>query len=197
MLIKKGKKMNSYDARVRYTLKVIEDSFLELLGKKPIARITVTELCQTALINRATFYKHYLDIPDLLKKTEEKLFEQIKELCEDPQNDQELFLKLMHYLKNGIRRYMVLGLETADPQLPFKTLKRCMQWSFPITASCAGGMDTQKQAMLHSMLSFAVGGILSSWIQNGMEETPEYIARLAGTLCTHMIAGIKKGEILL
>ncbi len=64
--------MNSYDARVRYTLKVIEDSFLELLGKKPLTKITVTELCQTAQINRATFYKHYLDIPDLLEKTEEK-----------------------------------------------------------------------------------------------------------------------------
>ena len=59
--------MNSYDARVRYTLKVIEDSFLELLGKKPLTKITVTELCQTSQINRATFYKHYLDIPDLLE----------------------------------------------------------------------------------------------------------------------------------
>lgn len=60
--------MNSFDARVRYTRRMIETSFLELLEEKPVSRITVTQLCERAQINRATFYKHYLDIPDLLEK---------------------------------------------------------------------------------------------------------------------------------
>ena len=34
--------MNSFDARVRYTRMVIENSFLELLQEKPMAKITVT-----------------------------------------------------------------------------------------------------------------------------------------------------------
>ena len=43
------------DARVRYTKMMIRNSLLELLRTKPIAKITVTEICEMAGINRATF----------------------------------------------------------------------------------------------------------------------------------------------
>lgn len=46
------------DARVRYTCKVIQDAFLDILKEKPISRITVKEVCDKAEINRGTFYKH-------------------------------------------------------------------------------------------------------------------------------------------
>ena len=47
------------DARVRYTVHMIQNIFLELLKEKPIAKITVKEICERAEINRSTFYKHY------------------------------------------------------------------------------------------------------------------------------------------
>lgn len=59
--------MSSIDARVRYTRMITEQSFLELLKQKPVSKITVTELCELAQINRATFYKHYLDVQDLME----------------------------------------------------------------------------------------------------------------------------------
>ena len=54
------------DARVRYTKMMIRNSLLELLSTKPIAKITVTEICERAGINRATFYAHYTDPTDQL-----------------------------------------------------------------------------------------------------------------------------------
>ena len=60
------------DARVRYTRKVIQDAFLDILKEKPISRITVKEVCDKAEINRGTFYKHYQDCYDLLDKIEEE-----------------------------------------------------------------------------------------------------------------------------
>ena len=41
------------DARVRYTVHMIQNIFLELLKEKPIAKITVKEICERAEINRA------------------------------------------------------------------------------------------------------------------------------------------------
>lgn len=60
------------DARVRYTRKVIQDAFLDILKEKPISRITVKEVCDKAEINRGTFYKHYQDCYDLLDKIGEE-----------------------------------------------------------------------------------------------------------------------------
>ena len=51
--------MKNNDARVRYTQKVLKDSLLQLLEKKPINKITVKEVCELAELNRATFYAHY------------------------------------------------------------------------------------------------------------------------------------------
>lgn len=50
------------DIRVEKTEKAIKNSFLELRSKKPLEKITIKELCQTACINKSTFYSHYNDI---------------------------------------------------------------------------------------------------------------------------------------
>ena len=66
------------DRRTKYTKSVIEDTFLSLLEKKDIGSITVTEICQIADINRATFYRYYVDIYDLLKNIQDNFIEEIK-----------------------------------------------------------------------------------------------------------------------
>ena len=54
------------DRRVKYTKQVIKESFLKLLEKNGFPKITVTELCRLAEINRGTFYLHYYDMDDVL-----------------------------------------------------------------------------------------------------------------------------------
>ena len=64
--------MNNQDLRVLKTIDNIENAFFELLGSKPIEKITVAELARVARINKGTFYRHYLDIPGLYMKTMQK-----------------------------------------------------------------------------------------------------------------------------
>ncbi len=66
------------DRRIKYTKKVIKDTFLNLLEKKDISNITVTEICETADINRGTFYRYYMDVYDLLKNIEQEFIDEIK-----------------------------------------------------------------------------------------------------------------------
>lgn len=67
--------MKRMDARVRYTQKVLKESLLSLLKDKPINKITVTEVCGLAELNRATFYAHYSDCFALLESIENELVE--------------------------------------------------------------------------------------------------------------------------
>lgn len=39
-----------------------------MLAEKDLEAITVTELCNRAMINRATFYKHYVDKYELVQE---------------------------------------------------------------------------------------------------------------------------------
>ena len=63
------------DRRVRYTRMVLKQALLSLMLERPITRITVTEICERAEVNRATFYAHYADPYDLVARIEKELFE--------------------------------------------------------------------------------------------------------------------------
>ena len=52
---------NKTDLRVYKTHKALCDAFLELLCEKKFENITVNELCERAMVRRATFYKHFAD----------------------------------------------------------------------------------------------------------------------------------------
>lgn len=60
------KEINAEDRRTKYTRKAIRDALMELLKTKPYSKITVTELCRIADINRGTFYIHYYDTDNVL-----------------------------------------------------------------------------------------------------------------------------------
>lgn len=66
------------DRRIKYTKKTIKDTFIKLLDEKDIKKITVSEICKIADINRATFYRYYLDVYDLLDKIQEEFIDKLK-----------------------------------------------------------------------------------------------------------------------
>ena len=67
------------DRRTKYTKKIIKETLLEMLKAKDINKITVSGICSKADINRATFYRYYIDIYDLLDKIQQDFIEELKE----------------------------------------------------------------------------------------------------------------------
>lgn len=67
------------DLRVKKTLINIKEAFYSLRKRKSLEKITVKELSETAMINKATFYLHYKDIFDLSEKLQENLINEIIE----------------------------------------------------------------------------------------------------------------------
>lgn len=56
------------DPRIARTRKAIIDAFIQLSEAKPFESITVKDITDKALINRASFYNHFLDKYDLMEK---------------------------------------------------------------------------------------------------------------------------------
>jgi len=70
--------MNQNDLRVRKTRKNIENAFISLLTEKDFHKITVQDILDRALVNRSTFYKHYMDKYQLAEILCTEVFEIIK-----------------------------------------------------------------------------------------------------------------------
>lgn len=50
------------DLRYAHTEERLANAFAKLLKEKPLAKMSVTELCRLAEVNKGTFYLHYPDI---------------------------------------------------------------------------------------------------------------------------------------
>lgn len=53
------------DARIRRSKRDLRAALMELLKTTPFEKITVVEICDKAMLNKVTFYKHYADKYDL------------------------------------------------------------------------------------------------------------------------------------
>lgn len=61
--------MNKSESKYFNTATKMDLALISLLEKKPFEYITVSEICETAGVNRSTFYLHYETIGDLLHET--------------------------------------------------------------------------------------------------------------------------------
>lgn len=187
--------MNHSDIRVRYTKMVIEQSFLDLLKGKPVGKITVTELCQRAQINRATFYKHYLDIPDLLEQMEEQLFEQIRSAFTPGTRSLEAFLtEILQHVHNDQARYVLLGSDHGDPNLMSKVFLLCYESAYPLVARIIQKITESERQMLYHYLSHGSAGVLIWWIKGGMQESSQDVAKFIMATCSTTIDAFLKRQ---
>lgn len=61
--------------RVRRTKRLIDETLLDALREKPITRVTVTELCSRAGVNRSTYYVYFDNPLDQLDRLEARVIE--------------------------------------------------------------------------------------------------------------------------
>ncbi len=79
------------DLRIRRTHKFLQEATIELIAEKGFDAITVGDIAERAMINRATFYRHYQDKYDLVAKifeeTANQLVENMKPIRKDVEHD--------------------------------------------------------------------------------------------------------------
>ena len=64
---------NLEDLRIRRTRKLLQEALLDAASEKGFAHVTVRDITERAMVNRATFYRHYEDKYDLLRQYLEEL----------------------------------------------------------------------------------------------------------------------------
>lgn len=74
--------MKPLDPRIKRTLKILDRALLENLKKHPFSKITVEMICNTAEVNRSTFYKYYCDKYDHLETYLQRTFAEFQEVMD-------------------------------------------------------------------------------------------------------------------
>ncbi len=174
------------DRKTRYTRMVLQDSLIELMKVKPINKITIKELCENADINRTTFYAHYKDQHDLLRKIEDETLSWAKEILatliktgrhEAMQALEEVF----QYFVQNSSHLQVLMSEQGDihfqKQLFTLIYQQC---GIDPSAEPNGNMDTKEYYFIFIVTGSV--GLIQQWLKNELNKSAKEMAEIIYTM---------------
>ena len=178
------------DRRVRKTRRQLRECLITLLKEKKVQDITVRELTDMADLNRGTFYLHYKDVFDLLEKTEAEFQEDFNQLvCKHDavdlkQRPSVIFNEIYSLVYDNADLIEILLGENGDlnfvNRLKQLIREKCLKdWMEVFRSGNAAAFD--------AFFSFIVSGcigLVQYWLQTGLKETPEQMAKLTEHIIT-------------
>lgn len=162
------------DLRVVKTRHAIKNAFLNLLQEKDFDKITVQDIASTAMINRNTFYLHYMDKYDLMDYLCRENIEKINKALDFNSNTiympdiNSLNVSLNNLFKTLEENIVFFKGALKNNQLSFmENLKETLRILFT-NSNENKTKNTEDDINLEYKLSGLVG-VISLWINNHKE----------------------------
>lgn len=175
------------DRKKRYTRMVLQDSLIELMREKPINKITIKELCERADINRTTFYAHYTDQYDLLRKIESDTLSWAKEIISafkhntDKQEALQLLEEIFQYFVQNSNHLQVLMSEQGDLEFQKQLFTLIYQHSgINPSAEPRATLDTRESYFIF-IVNGSVG-LIQHWLKHGINKSASEMAEILYTM---------------
>lgn len=182
--------MNKSESKYFNTAIRMDKAFLELLEKKDFAFITVKEICESAGVNRSTFYLHYETIEDLLSESMEFIYKQfVTHMNEEPSEFiskidtchlDELYLITPNYMTPYLeyvkehRRLFRTVTEKADTfRLDLTYTKMFYHIFEPILKRF--GVSESDRKYLMTFYIHGLNAIITEWLKSDCKDSIEYI----------------------
>lgn len=192
--------MPKSDHRIRVTKMLIRRAFTELLRNEPIQSISVKELCETAGINRGTFYSHYTDIYDLMKKMEEEMLEDFQqalqpllEVHEEDMTPVKITAGIFQCLKENADICTVTLGPFGDKEFAARLIRIGRDNYVETYQRFFKGATPRQLEYYYAFVSAGCIGMLERWLAEGMHTSAEEMADMAEKIMMYGI-GFLRGE---
>ncbi len=155
----------SNKSRNAYVVEHLTGSMLALLEEKPIAEISISELCGMAGVGRTSFYRNYSDKEDIIKAYVERLFQDWAVQCKEAPDlpVREIVRIVFSHFEANRDFYSLLN-------------KRGLVYLFKdiILDLCGFNPDQEMVAAYSSSyVGFFLYGWIEVWFRRGMKDTAE------------------------
>ncbi len=176
------------DRRIKFSKMMLRQSLLELMKEKPINKITITEICKHADINRNTFYSYFTTPDDLLCQIENDLYDEIRDSVESSLQISTIsssLLEIFTAISKNEDLCKIIFSEFGDKVFLRKIMDiaydRCItEWS-----SIAPDLPKRQLEMAYTFIANGCAGLIESWIQSGFKESPLEIAQFINKISSN------------
>ena len=155
------------------TRESLEISLMQLLEKKELKKITISELVERAGVSRAAFYRNYSSKEQILEEIFKNTFQGITDKLEEFNFKTEMYQIWLFLFKEAKKEARVISLAIDD-----NFEKLLTQAVFDFLEKRNRNAKKMTNSYMNSFWSSAVVSVLSKWIKDGMKVPAEKIASL-------------------
>jgi len=188
-------KRETSDRRIKYTKTMLKNGIIELLEEYPISKITVKKLCETADINRSTFYAHYSDAYDLLQQLEREVLQELMEhiskhtFTEKTEEIVQVLNVMLGYIGENSDLFKVLLSENGNSSFQKDIMQITQQKSITDLYN-SKNIDARTSEYIQCFLLSGSISIIKEWLQDGMVEAPQELSELIAKLLYEGLLGV-------
>ncbi|TSI05759.1 TetR/AcrR family transcriptional regulator [Lysinibacillus sp. BW-2-10] len=185
------------DLRVLKTQKLIKEALISLIDRKGFESITIQDVADEALINRATFYLHYQDKYDLLEQISNAYLNELMDaaditfhLKKGEVNVNRFKITLRKVIENIEKNKLFYQVMLGPNGIPNFTnkIEKLLSDKFKMTFNSVYGNLNQLEVPVDLILSFissAYIGVLKWWLSDeGSTYSVDFMVEQLATLIT-------------
>ena len=178
------------------TKKLIFDTFITLLEKKPFDRITVKDIVEACDINRNTFYYYYSDIYDMLEEVFMKELNELITAHKEGKSWGAAFIKVAYVAYEHKKLINNICASRSYEYFENYMYKVCNSIMIDLVQFMAQGMDVPEEDVefIASFYEYAFVGIISEWFRTGMREEPLELASQLSLVTGNVRYSLRKSE---
>ncbi|MFR7349052.1 TetR/AcrR family transcriptional regulator C-terminal domain-containing protein [Peptoniphilus sp.] len=174
-----------------YTKELIRKEFIDLLNKKPIHNVTVTELARKCDIERKTFYYHYENLTELVKEIFQEELSMVVEEFNETLSWEDSFILAAKFIldnKRAIKHLYQSDYREDVEKYVFSIAGEIMYEYVERASENTDAKDVDKKLIAY-FYQCALSSALIQWVATDMKTDP--------TIMTNRIGKLMDGNILM
>ena len=157
------------------TYKAITESFLKLLDKQPLNKITLKDIVEDCGVNRNTFYYHFADLPSLIEAIVKDDADRIAQECGGVGSLQDCLKAALQFTTSHRRAVYHIYSSASRDILEQYLMGICGYVVEKFIDNVSAGIDASQEdkAVIVQYYKCACFGELIDWLNHGMDTDME------------------------
>ena len=161
--------MNNQEKNAYVRTQILK-TLLQMMKEQPFDSIVISNLVKRAEVGRASFYRNYTDLTDVLKQESDRLTSEWNKQFDSQPHEapNEILITLLDFYKEHSEFFLALY-DTGLHQIVMDTIVGRVQ----ITPETPNAL-----AYLQSSIAYMIYGWVHEWIKRGMQESGTELAAM-------------------
>ena len=171
------------DIRAERSAKMLYEGLMEVMEKKPLKQVRVSDICTVSTVSRATFYRNFDEVLDLLYwKCSQDFHEVLTSftLSGPDLTKEDVLIKyiLNYWLQDEHIHLLTTIMDEGRLDIIYNSFVNNADIIMEFLKERGIAMDTEDYTYFISIRAGFFVGMIRGWMENGRKQTPDEITQI-------------------